>query len=109
MAFNCFAMLWNLGQAECDEIDQKLDLQRVNNSLFIFDRWATLKDALVEKRSKLGESQNLQQFIRDVDDIEGWISEKMQTALEESYKDPANIQVSIYIIGFIIIIIITIF
>ena len=61
-------------------------------SLFL-DRWATLKDALVHKRSQLGESQNLQQFIRDVDDIEGWISEKMQTALEESYKDPANIQV----------------
>ena len=47
----------------------------------------------MEKRSKLGESQNLQQFIRDVDDVEGWISEKMQTALEESYKDPTNIQV----------------
>ena len=59
-------------------------------------RWATLKDALVEKRSKLGESQNLQQFIRDVDDVEGWISEKMQTALEESYKDPSNIQVNLF-------------
>ena len=60
--------------------------------IYLF-RWATLKEALVEKRSKLGESQNLQQFIRDVDDVEGWISEKMQTALEESYKDPSNIQV----------------
>ena len=58
-----------------------------------FFRWATLKEALVEKRSKLGESQNLQTFIRDVDDVEGWISEKMQTALEESFKDPTNIQV----------------
>ncbi|XP_065068119.1 spectrin alpha chain, non-erythrocytic 1-like [Rhopilema esculentum] len=58
----------------------------------VLARWATLKEALVEKRSKLGESQNLQQFIRDVDDVEGWISEKMQTALEESYKDPSNIQ-----------------
>ena len=58
-----------------------------------FFRWATLKEALVEKRSKLGESQNLQTFIRDVDDVEGWISEKMQTALEESFKDPTNVQV----------------
>ena len=63
-------------------------------------RWATLKEALVDKRSKLGESQSLQQFIRDADDVEGWINEKMQTVQEESYKDPTNIQVtntSVYI------------
>jgi len=53
----------------------------------------TLKEALVERRSKLGESQSLQSVSRDVDDIEGWISEKLQTALDESYKDPSNIQV----------------
>uniref|UniRef100_A0A3Q2QEV3 Spectrin alpha, non-erythrocytic 1 n=1 Tax=Fundulus heteroclitus TaxID=8078 RepID=A0A3Q2QEV3_FUNHE len=44
-------------------------------------------------RSKLGESQTLQQFSRDVDEIEAWISEKLQTATDESYKDPTNIQV----------------
>ena len=48
---------------------------------------------MIEKRSKLGESQNLQQFSRDADDIEAWISEKLQTAMDESYKDPTNIQV----------------
>ena len=53
-----------------------------------------MKDALVERRSKLGESQSLQSVSRDVDDIEGWISEKLQTALDESYKDPSNTQVS---------------
>ena len=62
-------------------------------SILLF-RWATLKDALVERRSKLGESQSLQSVSRDVDDIEGWISEKLQTALDESYKDPSNTQVS---------------
>lgn len=49
---------------------------------------------MIEKRSKLGESQTLQQFSRDVDEIEAWISEKLQTASDESYKDPTNIQVS---------------
>lgn len=63
------------------------------NSVFFSTRWATLKEALVERRSKLGESQSLQSVSRDVDDIEGWISEKLQTALDESYKDPSNIQV----------------
>lgn len=51
---------------------------------------------MIEKRSKLGESQTLQQFSRDVDEIEAWISEKLQTATDESYKDPTNIQVHVW-------------
>ncbi|KAF7280660.1 alpha spectrin isoform X1 [Rhynchophorus ferrugineus] len=58
----------------------------------VLERWHHLKDALIEKRSKLGESQTLQQFSRDADEIENWIAEKLQLATEESYKDPANIQ-----------------
>ncbi|XP_044730361.1 spectrin alpha chain isoform X3 [Chrysoperla carnea] len=58
----------------------------------VLDRWRHLKDALIEKRSKLGESQTLQQFSRDADEMENWIAEKLQLATEESYKDPANIQ-----------------
>lgn len=58
-----------------------------------FQRWRRLKAKMIEKRSKLGESQTLQQFSRDVDEIEAWISEKLQTATDESYKDPTNIQV----------------
>uniref|UniRef100_A0AC34GK19 Spectrin alpha chain-like protein n=1 Tax=Panagrolaimus sp. ES5 TaxID=591445 RepID=A0AC34GK19_9BILA len=57
----------------------------------IHDRWERLKNQLVAKRSKLGESQNLQQFSRDADEIENWISEKIQIAQEESYRDPTNI------------------
>uniref|UniRef100_A0A3B3VVV5 Spectrin alpha, non-erythrocytic 1 n=1 Tax=Poecilia latipinna TaxID=48699 RepID=A0A3B3VVV5_9TELE len=55
-------------------------------------QWRRLKAQMIEKRSKLGESQTLQQFSRDVDEIEAWISEKLQTATDESYKDPTNIQ-----------------
>lgn len=58
----------------------------------VLDRWRHLKDALIEKRSRLGESQTLQQFSRDADEIENWIAEKLQMAMDESYKDPANIQ-----------------
>lgn len=58
----------------------------------VLDRWRHLKDALIEKRSKLGESQTLQQFSRDADEMENWIAEKLQLATEENYKDPANIQ-----------------
>ncbi len=34
----------------------------------------------IEKRSKLGESQTLQQFSRDADEIENWMLEKLQLA-----------------------------
>lgn len=55
-------------------------------------RWKNLKTALLDNRSKLGEAQSLQQFSRDADEMEIWISEKLQMAMEESYKDPSNIQ-----------------
>ena len=58
----------------------------------VLERWGELKEALIRKRSKLGESQTLQQFSRDADEIENWMMEKLQLAEEESYKDPANIQ-----------------
>ncbi|KAH9498945.1 hypothetical protein Btru_003975 [Bulinus truncatus] len=58
----------------------------------VLDRWSKLKDALIENRSKLGEAQTLQQFSRDADEMENWLQEKIQIALDESYKDPTNIQ-----------------
>ncbi|KAK7505097.1 hypothetical protein BaRGS_00003667 [Batillaria attramentaria] len=58
----------------------------------VLDRWAKLKDALIDNRSKLGEAQTLQQFSRDADEMENWLQEKLQIALDESYKDPSNIQ-----------------
>merc|ERR1719309_634107 len=58
----------------------------------VLARWAKLKEALIQKRAELGESQTLQQFSRDADEIETWMLEKLQLAQEENYKDPANIQ-----------------
>ncbi|KAL3872184.1 hypothetical protein ACJMK2_040130 [Sinanodonta woodiana] len=58
----------------------------------VLDRWTMLKDALIENRSKLGEAQTLQQFSRDADEMENWLQEKLQIAMDESYKDPVNIQ-----------------
>ncbi|XP_048482065.1 spectrin alpha chain isoform X4 [Plutella xylostella] len=58
----------------------------------VLDRWRHLKEALIEKRCRLGDEQTLQQFSRDADEMENWIAEKLQLATEESYKDPANIQ-----------------
>ncbi|KAK6020313.1 spectrin repeat-containing domain protein, partial [Ostertagia ostertagi] len=76
--------LINSNHYDKDAVARKRDM--------ILDRWERLKSALIEKRSKLGESQTLQQFSRDADEIENWIAEKFQVAQEENYRDPTNIQ-----------------
>ncbi|OTF73243.1 hypothetical protein BLA29_006898, partial [Euroglyphus maynei] len=59
----------------------------------LLKRWKELKNKLMDKKSQLGESQSLQQFSRDADEIELLINEKLQTALDESaYRDPTNIE-----------------
>jgi len=58
----------------------------------VLDRWANLKDAMIEMRSKLNESQTLQQFSRDADEVESWIQEKQATAVSSSPRDATNIQ-----------------
>ncbi|KAK7095430.1 spectrin alpha chain-like isoform X3 [Littorina saxatilis] len=69
------------------------DAPAINNKRDqVLDRWANLKDALIDNRSKLGEAQTLQQFSRDADEMENWLQEKQQIACDESYKDPTNIQ-----------------
>jgi spectrin alpha len=62
---------------------------------FVLERWHKLREALLEHRSKLGESQTLQDFSRDADEIEAWIIEKMAHTTDETVKDAANIQVVI--------------
>ncbi|XP_077616159.1 spectrin alpha chain, erythrocytic 1 [Crocuta crocuta] len=58
----------------------------------VLDRWKALKELLVAEQTKLGNYADLKQFYRDLEDLEEWISEKLPTACDESYKDPTNIQ-----------------
>ena len=53
----------------------------------VLDRWRNLKEALIEKRSKLGESQTLQQFSRDADEVRSshFVNEKSSKKVV-SYK-----------------------
>jgi spectrin alpha len=59
----------------------------------VLERWHKLRQALLEHRSKLGESQTLQDFSRDADEIEAWIIEKIQATSDETFKEASNIQV----------------
>lgn len=54
--------------------------------LFCLDYSIVIWIYLLILRSRLGESQTLQQFSRDADEMENWIAEKLQLATEESYK-----------------------
>lgn len=55
------------------------------------------------KADRLEEARQFQYFKRDADELELWILEKLQTAQEESYKDPTNLQVSLFLFLFIIV------
>ena len=60
----------------------------------VLARWSKLKDTLVDLKKKLGESKSVQQFFRDADETEAWMTERLQTASDESYRDPTDLQVS---------------
>lgn len=64
-----------------------------NKKQEVLERWEKLKNAMIDKRSKIGETQSLQEFSKDAGIISDWITEKLQVALDQgSYKDPASIQ-----------------
>lgn len=61
----------------------------------VLSRYDAFKDGSKSKRSKLEDSRRFQYFKRDADELESWINEKLQTASDESYKDPTNLQAKI--------------
>ncbi|XP_065083239.1 spectrin beta chain, non-erythrocytic 1 isoform X3 [Ochlerotatus camptorhynchus] len=44
------------------------------------------------RKQKLQESLQLQQFLRGLYEVAKWISQKMQVALDENYREPSNLQ-----------------
>ena len=57
-----------------------------------FCRRIQLRRLSTERKEKLNDSRKLQQFLRDADEVEAWIAEKIQVASDESYRDPTNLQ-----------------
>ncbi|XP_066281028.1 spectrin beta chain, non-erythrocytic 5-like isoform X2 [Branchiostoma lanceolatum] len=58
----------------------------------VMERRANVKEAAAERRRKLGDSMLYVLFNRDVIEVEGWISEKLQIASDESYRDSTSLQ-----------------
>ena len=55
--------------------------------------YSHFKDATRQRRSRLEDARLFMYFKRDADELESWINEKLQTASDESYRDPTNLQV----------------
>ena len=76
--------------AESKNTDPFQDVQSRRDT--VLKRYQLLKEATKHRRTKLEDAKRFQQFRRDADELEDWIAEKMQIALDESYKDPSNLQ-----------------
>ena len=59
----------------------------------VLGRYTDFRDATQKRREKLEDARNYMYFKRDADELESWILEKLQTASDENYKDPINLQV----------------
>jgi spectrin alpha len=60
----------------------------------VLGRYGNFKDATKDRRERLEDARRYMYFKRDADELESWILEKLQTASDENYKDPTNLQVS---------------
>ncbi|CAI8040975.1 Spectrin alpha chain, non-erythrocytic 1 [Geodia barretti] len=58
----------------------------------VVQRYARLQEISERRARKLADSMKFQHFLRDVDEAESWIVEKMTVASDESYRDPTNLQ-----------------
>ena len=61
----------------------------------VLGKYVLFKADTQDKRHKLLDSKRFQYFKRDADELESWINEKLQIALDESWKDPTNLQAKI--------------
>ncbi|KAK7105089.1 spectrin beta chain, non-erythrocytic 5-like isoform X3 [Littorina saxatilis] len=58
----------------------------------VLSRQDRMWDSSKQRRKKLEDSRNYQLFLRNLYEVSGWINEKLQVALDESYRDPTNLQ-----------------
>lgn len=55
-------------------------------------RRAAVKEAAAARQAALYASRKFHNFSADVDDLQGWIGEKLKTATDESYRDLTNLE-----------------
>lgn len=65
-----------------------IDERRLN----VLSRRKAVKESAAKRRVALTASRNFQCFRADVDDLNGWLADKLKTAGDESYRDLSNIE-----------------
>lgn len=65
-----------------------IDERRMN----VINRRKAVKESAAHRRAALTASRNFQCFRADVDDLNGWLADKLKTAGDESYRDLSNIE-----------------
>jgi len=58
----------------------------------VLHRRNLVKDQAAVRRNALIASRNYQAFRADVDDLKTWLTDKLKTASDESYRDLTNIE-----------------
>lgn len=58
----------------------------------VLTRKQNLLDQSENRKKKLQESFQLQQLLRNLYEVERWLNQKMQVALDENYREPSNLQ-----------------
>ncbi|KAK2186883.1 hypothetical protein NP493_185g03001 [Ridgeia piscesae] len=58
----------------------------------VIERRDRVKTCAVQRRKKLIDSLNYQQFLANMHEVMGWITAKLTVASDESYRDPTNLQ-----------------
>lgn len=73
--------------------DQHYNNTGIQNKLqSVCSRRDKLKESSAARRKRLNDSKQLQLFLRNMYEVEGWLIQKQQIAGDESYRDPTNLQ-----------------
>lgn len=72
-----------------DSTDAKAVQQRFDS---VLARNVKLLELSEGRKQKLHESFQLQQFLRNLYEVERWLNQKMQIALDDNYRDSSNLQ-----------------
>lgn len=74
---------------EDEHYEEAVIKQRLNA---VCARRDKLKNSATARRKKLFDSYQLQQFLRNLYEVEGWLHQKQQVASDENYRDSSNLQ-----------------
>jgi hypothetical protein len=59
----------------------------------VLNRWQQFKESTNQRRNQLESALRYQQFVRDANEIEDWIADKLKVATDDAHADLTNLAV----------------